>query len=427
MPVSLKKIGLAIGFVVVVFVFLLYWSVSSTQKDFGTCNLLETKDMSGVNFKNHDSVLVSASFLYNPNEVKTLMQGEQYRKAWAAPVKIPVVFLDTLFGGVQILEEGGGKQTHSLKLQSSNGTIYSLRSINKNPEALVPEFLKTLGLENVVIDGISAQHPYGAILAAKLQEEAHIIHTHPKAVFVPKQDALSPFNDKYGNRLFLLEYETEGPVNWTSLKHVTELIDTDDLQELKIVKADSLKTNKEMLIRTRLFDFIIGDWDRHVKQWGWAVQKTEKGYEAFPVAGDRDNAFFNTEGIIPSIITNKNVVKELRPFTEDIHFLEGMVYPFDRYFLLNTEISTFVDQAKYLQNAFTDQVLEQALGVWPKNIAELDGKDIIKKIKSRRDDLIDYASEFKKIIDSKGVLVEPLKGSEDLSLSNGLLKCFECK
>lgn len=427
MSQPLKRIGIAITITVLVFLVLLYWSVSSTPKDFSTCNLLEIENINNVNFKNHDSVLVSASFLYKPNEIKKLMQGEQYRQAWAAPIKAPVVFLDTLFGGVNILKEGGGKQTHSLKLKGKNGIIYTLRSINKDPEALVPEFLKALGLENVVIDGISAQHPYGAILAAEIQRLSGVIHTHPKVLFLPKQKTLSNYNDKYGNRLYLLEYETEGAVNWTQLNDVTELLDTEDLQELKIEKADAVRINKDMMIRTRLVDFIIGDWDRHAKQWGWAIQKNESGYEAVPIAGDRDNAFFNVEGIVPSILSSKNVVPELRPFKEDIQFLEGMVYPFDRYFLFNTDISIFTDQAKYLQKTLTDDKLEAALNVWPENIVKLDGHTIIRKIKARRDKLMDYAIKFKDIIDAKGVLEEPLKGSEDLNLEKGLLQCFECK
>ena len=405
---------------------LLYWSTSSTDQVFKKAELINIKNINSVDFKTKDSVLVAASDLYHADEVKKLMQGEQYRKAWSTPVKVPVMYLDTLFGGVTIEKEGGGKQTHSLKLKTKNDIELTLRSVNKDPEALIPEFAKTLGLENIVVDGISAQHPYAAILVAKLAEHAKVHHTNPKLVFVPKQNILKHYNDKYGNRLFLLEYETESKTNWTNENNVVEILDTDDLQELKLEQPEQLSVDKKALIRVRLFDLLIGDWDRHTKQWGWIVKQENEALKAIPIAGDRDNAFFSVDGVLPTILSDKNVVPELRPFTSEIDFMPGLVYPFDQYFLINTSEELFIEQAKQLQKLLTDEVLEQSLSVWPKQIAEIDGEEIISKIKSRRDHLIEYAKQFKVEIDKKSLVNQPLKGSEDINLPEKLLQCFEC-
>ena len=405
---------------------LLYWSTSSTDQVFKKSELINIKNINSVDFKTKDSVLVAASDLYQADKVKKLMQGEQYRKAWSTPVKVPVMYLDTLFGGVTIEKEGGGKQTHSLKLKTKNDIELTLRSVNKDPEALIPEFAKTLGLENIVVDGISAQHPYAAILVAKLAEHAKVHHTNPKLVFVPKQNALKHYNDKYGNRLFLLEYETESKTNWTKENNVVEILDTEDLQELKLEQKEQLTVDKKALIRVRLFDLLIGDWDRHTKQWGWIVKQENEALKAIPIAGDRDNAFFSVDGVLPTILSDKNVVPELRPFTSEIDFMPGLVYPFDQYFLIKTSEELFVEQAKQLQQLLTDEVLEQSLSVWPKQIAEIDGEEIISKIKSRRNHLIEYAKQFKAEIDKKGLVNQPLKGSEDINLPEKLLQCFEC-
>ena len=405
---------------------LLYWSTSSTDQVFKKSELINIKNINSVDFKTKDSVLIAASSLFKADEVKKLMQGEQYRKAWSTPVKVPVMYLDTLFGGVTIEKEGGGKQTHSLKLKTKNDIELTLRSVNKDPEALIPEFAKTLGLENIVVDGISAQHPYAAILVAKLAEHAKVHHTNPKLVFVPKQNALKHYNDKYGNRLFLLEYETESKTNWTKENNVVEILDTEDLQELKLEQKEQLTVDKKALIRVRLFDLLIGDWDRHTKQWGWIVKQENEALKAIPIAGDRDNAFFSVDGVLPTILSDKNVVPELRPFTSEIDFMPGLVYPFDQYFLIKTSEELFVEQAKQLQQLLTDEVLEQSLSVWPKQIAEIDGEEIISKIKSRRNHLIEYAKQFKAEIDKKGLVNQPLKGSEDINLPEKLLQCFEC-
>ena len=202
----MKKVLIIFLGVVIILIGLIYLSVSSSQKTFETCTISNLEELQRTNFRNHDSVLIAPSTLYEANLLKDLVQGSNYRDAWSEKVKFPIVFLDTLYGGMEIIKEGGGKQTHSLKLRSKNDIIYTLRSVTKDPEKIIPEIAEDLGLENIIVDGISAQHPYAAILAAELAQKLDILHTHPRMVFIPKQEVLGDFNKKFGNRLFLLEY-----------------------------------------------------------------------------------------------------------------------------------------------------------------------------------------------------------------------------
>src|SRR5690606_10519210 len=137
---------------------------------------------------------------------------------------------------------------------------------------------------------------------ALLADAANILHTSPKVYFIPKQETLKEYNENYGNKLFLFEHETESKTNWTSIENVSTIIETDDLQELKLERGDSLRIDEHALVRARLFDLIIGDWDRHAKQWGWVIKNEQNGQIAIPLPADRDNAFFNVGGIIPNII-----------------------------------------------------------------------------------------------------------------------------
>ncbi|GGW85446.1 hypothetical protein [Salegentibacter mishustinae] len=423
----MKKLLWLVFILLIGFIGLIYFSVSSTDKEFETVTIQEVDDLESIDFRRHDSVEVAASSLYKANELKDIMQGDNYREAWTSPVKVPVLFLDSLYGGVEIVKEGGGTQTHSLRLKDKNGFLYSLRSVNKDPSTHVPEFARSLGLQNIVIDAISASHPYGAILAASLSEKAGVLHTHPNVVFVPKQEFLEKqYNEKYGNRLFLLEYETEGEENWTDYKNVYKILDTKNLQELKEENPAQVSIDKNAFVRARLFDMLIGDWDRHAKQWGWVVQKEGENFKAIPLAGDRDNAFFNLGGVIPGIIANKNIEPEVRPFEKEIKHMPGLVYPNDVYFLTNTPVEIFTAEAKKLQDLLTDDTIADAFKVWPKNIAEQNSKEITEKIKSRRDNLVEYAKEFHRIINERELLNTPLKGSEDIKISPELMKCFEC-
>ncbi len=373
----MKKVLLFVGILILIFIGLTFWSLSSTSKTFGTCEIIGMENLDTLNFKDYDSVNVAASTLYNGNEIKKLMQGSQYRKAWSTPVKVPILYLDTLKGDVKILEEGGGHQTHSLKLETQNGTLMTLRSVTKDPSPVIPKIAEQLGIENIVVDGISAQHPYAALVVSQLSKEAKIYSTKPKLVFVPKQDKLKEFNEKFGNRLFLLEYETEGNASWLGEKNINKLVDTEDLQELKIENPNKMiSIDDHALVRARLFDLLIGDWDRHAKQWGWALEENANSIRAIPLPCDRDNAFFNLEGILPTLISNKAFLPEVQSFEKEIDFLEGLISPFDVYFMKDIPQEVFVQESSYLQNILTDKVIESAFEVWPEDIYQLDAKEL---------------------------------------------------
>jgi hypothetical protein len=422
----MKKVLAALLVVLLIFIALTYISVSSTDQKFDTGTVLSSENGKEIDYTNLDSIEIIPSNLYKGNLIKDLMQGDNYRREWATPVKVPVVDLEVLFGGVHIIDEGGGKQTHSLDAMAADGTLYTLRSVNKDPQPLIPPVARTLRLENIIVDGISAQHPYGAILAASLAELAELEHTHPKMVFLPKQPRLKKYNKKYGDRLYLLEYESEGKKNWTRYNNITSIVDTDDLQELKMDLKDQLKVDERLLVRNRLFDLLIGDWDRHAEQWGWALQLNNSTYKAIPVAADRDNAFFHLDGFLPAILTNKHVNPLVRPFEKDIDHMEGLVYPVDAYFLLNTPEEVFVEEAKYLQKVMTNDAIKEAFNVLPKEIYALRGEALKEKIIKRREHLVEHAKEFHKILRKKGALKKPLKGSEDIEISKELQRCFEC-
>lgn len=414
----MKRFFLLLLILFLIFLGLTYWSVSVKPSEFEISEVIRfTGDI-----REQDSVLVVPTNVYESNKLKRFMQGQNYREAWKTPIKAQVFFLDSM----EILEEGGGQQTHSLKLRSPQGVVYSLRSINKDPQPLIPGIARTLGLENVIIDGISAQHPYGALLAAALADNAGILHTHPRIVYAPKQEKLGKYNEAYGNRLYLLEYETEGKVNWTKIQDVYEILDTGNLQELKRDQGENVRIDERRFVRSRIFDLLIGDWDRHAKQWGWVVQEKDQNFVAVPLAGDRDNAFFRIDGVIPTILTNEFLQPKVRPFEEDIDYIRGYVYPVDVYFLHNTSEKVFIEEARALQGLLSDEKIRQAFKAWPKEIRQLNAEEIYKKLKERRSDLVEYAVEFSKEIKRRELLEKPLKGSEDIELPEKLHHCFSC-
>ena len=423
----MKKIIIGFICLVAVILVLVYLSIWSTPAEVDSQILVDAQNIHTLDFRKRDSVRIAVTTMYTGTALKKMVQGEQYRAEWAVPVKVPVVFLDTLCGGLTIVKEGGGKQTHSLRLKNPQNIYFTLRSVAKDPEPLVPEFAKALGMENIIVDGVSAQHPFAASAVAKMAESINILHTHPTLVFVAVQESLGKYNSSYGNKLYWLEYETEGPANWTHYERVVEIVDTEKLQEKKEQLGEKLHIDRAELVRNRLFDLVIGDWDRHAKQWGWVLQKNKTEYLAHPLAGDRDNAFFSIDGLIPTVVASKNIQPRLQSFEREIEYIPGLVYPFDRYFLLNTSVEIFREQAEFIRQNLSDRAIDEALAIWPADIYKLHAEEIKNKLIARRDELPKYAVAFKNEIDRQGPLAEPLKGSGHLELPKGLLSCFECQ
>lgn len=357
-----------------------------------------------------DSILVSATDHYEAGIFKQWVQGSNYRAAWNTSIKVPVVLLDTVFGGLKPIKKGGGNQTRSMDLTDTLGVYYSIRSITKNPINLVPNWAWKIGIENIVTDGTSAGHPYAALVIPPLAEAVEVLHTHPRLIYLPAQSRLDSFNQLFGNRLFLLEYEPKGVnTSWTGLENVIEIIDTKDVRE-KMEKDTSLKIDQHALVRARLLDIVVGDWDRHAKQWEWAVCKKDSQIIFRPIPTDRDNAFYGISGVIPWLINRPVFEERLRPFQKDVDYFPGLIANakyFDSFFLLNVSKSIFLAEALKMQKALTDEIIEKAIMTWPKALYDLDGAEIIDKLKSRRDKLPEYGEKFYTILQENGFIPKP--------------------
>ena len=89
--------------------------------------------------------------------------GTHYRKEWATPVKVRIVKLDTLAGGLTPYQSGGGRQSKSLRLKDKDGREYVLRSVDKSFGKALPEIYQGTFIESIINDQVTIGHPYAAI------------------------------------------------------------------------------------------------------------------------------------------------------------------------------------------------------------------------------------------------------------------------
>lgn len=354
--------------------------------------------------RKYKTVFLKASDKYLGGGIKKVMQGTNYRTTWNAPIEVPILWLDTLYGGVEIVEEGGNGQSRSMDLKDKQNHYYKLRSINKNPTANAPAVLRKLAGQ-IILDVTSAGHPYAAIPAARLAGSLNLAHTHPKLYYLPRQPVLDTLNDRYGSRLFLLEHDPQGTQgDWINSPHsIIDMPDWEDMIEV-LMNEPKARLDQETMLRARLLDLIVGDWDRHPGNWGWGKYMDGSNARFIPIIIDRDMVFFKLEGFIQRVFTLPFIDPRYQAFCKEIRYLPGMMInpePVDKMMLNRLTEEDFQRIVINVQQTLTDEVIEEALRLWPDTIYKLTGEEVKEKIMARRRDLPKYASAFYRIISEK--------------------------
>jgi hypothetical protein len=347
------------------------------------------------------TVKARASMQYRAGRSRELLLGANYRDAWEKEIEIPVFHLSSEKGGLKVLQKGGGQQTLSLRLADSTGREYVIRSIEKYPEGAVPEMFRKTFAQDLVQDQISASHPYAALIVPPLASAAGIYHTNPRIVFVGDDPALGMYRKDFANRLALFE---ERPADdWSDKAYFgnsKNIVNTSKVLE-KLKKDSETRIDQDFVARCRIFDIWIGDWDRHDDQWRWAEIEKDGKKTYRPIPRDRDQAFFVNEGTAAKIWSRKWALPKFEGFDEHVNWPSGLSFNarfFDRTFLNELKEEDWITQAKELQRLLTDSVIESAVKRWPKEIYELNGEEIVKRLKARRAELVEYAMSHYKFL-----------------------------
>src|SRR5688572_1662949 len=199
-----------------------------------------------------------------------LTVGKNYRSEWVDSITAPVLNFKTDFQGLIPEEEGGGKQTRTLQLKDGAGREWVLRSVQKYPDKVIPDALKGTLAEKIVRDGISASYPYNVLSIGTLAKAAGIPYFPNTLVYIPDDLQLGQYRSKFSNSLAFLELRTPGD------NKEQESFDTDEIIH-DLQQSGDKKVDQRAVLRARLLDNFIMDWDRHEGQWTW-VQKDSAGH-----------------------------------------------------------------------------------------------------------------------------------------------------
>ncbi|MGI4884530.1 MAG: BamA/TamA family outer membrane protein [Janthinobacterium lividum] len=336
-----------------------------------------------------DSITVAIEPTYNDvTATHRWLLGESYRQQWAAPVKMRVFRLATEKGGLKILERGGGLQTKSLRMQDATGQQWVLRTIQKYPERGLPPALRPTIAKDILQDQVSASHPYAAVVVPPLAAALGIPHANPEVVYVPDDPALGPYRQDFANQVFL--FEEREPLD-------ADKTDNTAKAQGRLQKDNDNRVDQATVLRARLLDMLLGDYDRHEDQWRWQRTETAKGSLYEPVPRDRDHVFYKPTGFLPSTLSLHLLKANVQGYNRHIRSINrwnDKARDFDRYFLNALSEADWREQVAYVQQHLPDSLLARAVRRLPPNIYRLGGPQLTRNLVGRRNDLPRQALKY---------------------------------
>ncbi|HSM64172.1 MAG TPA: hypothetical protein VK833_09570, partial [Gillisia sp.] len=336
--------------------------------------------------------------------------GQRYRELYGKPINVKVASLDTLYGGLKPVIKGGGHQTISIRLEDSLGRDYNMRRLKKSAiqflqtvaykDTPVQDQLENTIAENVIEDFYTAAHPYAFLAVPKLSDAIDLYHTNPKLFYVPKQKALEDYNSEFGDELYMIVERPED--DWAHVKsfgeNTEDILSTSDMLE-KLRKDEKYFLDEKEYIKARIFDMLIGDWDRHQDQWKWAEQETSEGNKRFlPIPRDRDQAFSNFDGAFFGTLRGlTGIANQFAVYGDDIKdvkWFNTAATGLDRTLIQNMGREAWIEQAEFIQKNITDEIIEEAFLELPEITRGETTDYIVKSLKARRENIVDIAKRY---------------------------------
>lgn len=338
--------------------------------------------------------------------------GAKFKEAYSQPVTAKVAIFDTLYGGLTVLREANGDDYKALLLTDKKGNKYRMRAMAKNALRIsrkiafednnpksAKEETNVPTMKGQDINFYTATHPYAQLALPDLANAVGVFSTSPQLFYVPKQLNLGIFNENFGDDLYFISVAPSEKSEGEELFEYPDDVETTDDILIKMRKKGNVFVDEENYIKARLFDMLIGDWDRETEHWQWAKYYNRHKKDVFvPIPTNRDNAFSSFEGNILDITQSLfNGTKQFHVYSDNLMDLqwfnkEGIIL--DRALIRNSGRAQWKFLAKEIQDNLTDEIIDEAFKNVPPEVQDESLEEIKQKLKARRGNLEDIADRY---------------------------------
>jgi hypothetical protein len=340
-----------------------------------------------------DAYTVSIGPRYQAGAFHRWIWGSDYRDLWTARFRVEVLNLQTFGGGLKPVRRVGGQQTKGLAMKGKDGRDYTFRAIDKDPTEILPEELRDTWAKDVVQDQMAGQHPASPFIVDELMAAAGILRTDQMLRIMPDDPALGEYRQEFAGLVGQV-YEFPGAVSDENpgFMGATELLKHEPFYK-RIEASPDDRADVRAFLKARLFDILIGDWDRHRDQWRWVKFPDNPLWQ--PLPDDRDQAFSRYDGLVLGVVRPR--ARILQSYSGHYPHTTGLTWngwEQDRQFFAGLDRAAFREAAADLKAKLTDEVIERAARRMPPEYFKIDGARLMHDLKERRDRLGEEADVF---------------------------------
>lgn len=344
--------------------------------------------------------------------------GKHYKKYYQKTIAIKTASLDTLYGGLKPIGLDKINTSSSLILSDKKGAAFVLTPLEKNAAT----FFKSIAYQNqpfstqttndiseeFLRDYFTTIHPYIPLAIPSLSKAIGLRSTEPKLFYFPKQNKLEQYNADFGNAFYYLtEQPSSAFKNDKTFGKAAAIISTEEM--LKLIRSNkNHQVDADNYIRARLFDMLVGDWDRGASNWQWAAYEENDKTIYRPISSQRDQAFAKYDGAFLGLLKSIPAMGQMHSYRynfSNVKAFNKQAYALDLALLPNTEEKNWAKQANFMQEQLTNDLINAAFLKMPYELQDETTSKLKLHFRNRLKKLNETARSYHKLLEKKAIVV----------------------
>lgn len=327
-----------------------------------------------------------------------MLWGEHYRKLYSIPITVPAVSLQTLWGGMKVVEQAADFQ--GLLLENDRAQLCLLKPLGGYTTFLESKFFQEVYnkqvfrntyLDQFIGDAYTIINPFTFISADYLARASGLNSNNSRIFYLPGYSTTDTVADgtSIGNKLVSIidvpDFNTRPNILLTG-----KLLDTIQVDK-------SYQVNQELYIRERLFDMLIGDWNKIPENWNWMAHQQGDSLTFDPIVIDRNHAFTKVDGVLFKQmlhVLGLSFIVNYEPSMKSVRKENTLGFSLDMALASQSDLSVWINQARFIRRMLTDAVIDEAFSRLPKEIEDKEIRRIGTIVKQRRDMLEEIAKGY---------------------------------
>lgn len=324
--------------------------------------------------------------------------GEHYRSLYSVPITVPSVTLQTLWGGLKVVEQVADFQ--GLLLENNRQQLCLLKPLGGYTTFIESEFFqevynkkvfKNTYLDQFIGDAYTIINPYTFISSDYLARSTGLSSNNSRIFYLPTHSTRdtvadgTPIENKLVSVIDVPDFNTRPNILLTE-----DLLDT-------LQVNNSYRVNQEFYIRERLFDMLIGDWNKIPENWNWMAHSGGDSLVFDPIVIDRNHAFTKVDGILFKQmlhVLGLGFIVNYDASLKSVRKENTLGFSLDMALASQSDVSVWIDQARFIQRTLTDSVIGEAFSLLPKGVEGHEIERISRIVKDRRDKLEEIATAY---------------------------------